>query len=140
MPAEISTKILKYIIADARPLPFGGGVTAHSTHHPFASISRTLRSIYLDLPYSPSTNGKATAPVKLRIGEALEFSDLKTLAAYFEDGPGRDATTLRTVRFLSLFYLDDYTAIGWGQRTTNYAYKAFEYLYKNWDLMRISWL
>jgi len=140
IPAEITTQILNYIVADARWLSFGGGVTTHSTHHPIASVSPTLRSIYLNLPYSPSINSGATAPVKLRIGEVLDFSDLRTLAAFFENGPGRDATTLYDVRFLSVSYLDDHTATGWGGRTINYAYEAFEHLYKNWDSMRISWL
>lgn len=115
-------------------------VTTHSTHHPIASVSQIFRSIYLDHPYSTSTECRATAPVKVSIDEALEFSDLRTLAAFFEDGPGRDATILHNVRFLSISYLDDHAATGWGRWTTNYAYEAFEHLYKHWDLMQISWL
>lgn len=68
--------------------------------------------IYLDLPYSPFTNGRATAPVELKIGEALEFSELRTLAAVFEDGLDRDTLTLYNVRFLSVSYLNNYIAIG----------------------------
>jgi len=130
LPTEITTQILRYIVADARLSPVGGGVRTHAAHHPVASVSRAFRSIYLDFP----------TPVKLRIGEALEFSDLKTVSAFFEHGPGRDATTLHNVRFLSLSYLDDESATGWGQRTTDYAYEAFECLHKHWDSMRISWL
>lgn len=140
IPAEITSQILGYIIADARPPPLGGGVRTHVAHHPVASVSRAFRSIYLNHPYSTSTKDRETTPVKLRIGEALEFSDLKTLSAFFEYGPGRDATTLHNVRFLSVSYLDDESATGWGQRTTDYAYEAFEYLHKHWDSMRISWL
>ena len=105
-----------------------------------ASVSSAIRSIYFNLPYSTSTKGRETTPAKLRIGEALEFSDLKTLSAFFEHGPGRHATTLHNVRFLSVSYLDDENATGWDQRTTDYAYEAFEYLHKHWDSMRISWL
>ena len=105
-----------------------------------ASVSRAFRSVYLDHPYSISTKNKEITPVKLRIGEALEFSDLKTLSAFFKHGPGRHATTLHSVRFLSVSYLDDENAMGWGQRTTDYAYEAFECLYKHWGSMRISWL
>jgi len=65
---------------------------------------------------------------------------LKTLSAFFKHGPGRHATTLHSVRFLSVSYLDDENAMGWGQRTTDYAYEAFECLYKHWGSMRISWL
>ncbi|KAH6667700.1 hypothetical protein B0J14DRAFT_170414 [Halenospora varia] len=90
VPAEITTQILNYIVADAPPPPLGGGVTTRSAHHPIASVSQTFRSIYLDHPYSTSTKGRATAPIKLRIGEALEFSDLRTLAAFFEDDPDRE--------------------------------------------------
>ena len=140
LPTEITTHILGYVVADARPPPLGGGVKTHAAHHPVASVSRAFRSIYLDSPYSTSTKDGETTPVKLRIGEALEFSDLKTLSAFFEHGPGRDATTLHNVRFLSVSYLDDESATGWGQRTTDYAYEAFEYLHKHWDSMRISWL
>ena len=140
LPTEITTHILGYVVADARPPPLGGGVKTHAAHHPVASVSRAFRSIYLDSPYSTSTKDGETTPVKLRIGEALEFSDLKTLSAFFEHGPGRDATTLHNVRFLSLSYLDDESATGWGQRTTDYAYEAFECLHKHWDSMRISWL
>lgn len=138
VPAEITTQILNYVIDDAQPLPLGGGVTTHRAHHPVASVSQSLRSIYLDHPYPISVEDNATTSVRLRIGEALEFSDLITLAAFFQGGP--DITTLRKVRFLSISYLDDYTATGWGQRTIEYAYEAFESLYKHWDLMHISWL
>ncbi|KAH7363942.1 hypothetical protein BKA65DRAFT_489972 [Rhexocercosporidium sp. MPI-PUGE-AT-0058] len=138
IPTEITTQILGYIVADARPL--GGSVRTHTKHHPVATVSKTFRAIYLNSPYSTSTKGGETTPAKLRIGEALEFSDLKTLSAFFEHGPGRDATTLHNVRFLSVSYLDDENATGWGQRTTDYAYEAFEYLYKDWGSMRISWL
>ena len=65
---------------------------------------------------------------------------MKTLSAFFKHGPGRHATTLHSVRFLSVSYLDDENAMGWGQRTTDYAYEAFECLYKHWGSMRISWL
>ena len=140
LPTEITTQILGYIVTYARPSPLGGGVRTHAAHHPVASVSSAIRSIYFNLPYSTSTKGRETTPAKLRIGEALEFSDLKTLSAFFEHGPGRDATTLHSVRFLSVSYLDDENATGWDQRTTDYAYEAFEYLHKHWDSMRISWL
>ncbi|KAG4429166.1 hypothetical protein IFR05_015355 [Cadophora sp. M221] len=140
IPTELTIQILGYIMSDARPLPLGGGVRTHAAHHPFASVSRAFRSIYLSYPYSTSTKRRETTPVKLRIGEALEFCDLRTLAAFFEDGPGRDTTILQHVQFLSISYIDDNTATGWGQRTTDYAYEAFEHLYKRWGSMRISWL
>ncbi|KAH6675960.1 hypothetical protein B0J14DRAFT_587719, partial [Halenospora varia] len=134
----ILSTILNYVIADAQPLPLGGGVRAHRAHHPIASVSHSLRSIYLDHPYPISAEDNATAPVRLHIGEALEFSDLITLAAFFQGG--LDATTLHKVRFLSISYPDNHTATGWGRRTVEYAYEAFEILYKHWDLMQISWL
>ena len=115
VPADITTQILHYIVADALPLPLGGGVTTYSTHHPIASVLQTLRSIYLDHPYSPSTKGRATAPVKLKIGETLEFSDLRSLAAFFENSPGRNAASLHDVQSLNISYIDDHNAIGWGR-------------------------
>ena len=110
LPTEITTQILGYIVTYARPSPLGGGVRTHAAHHPVASVSRAFRSVYLDHPYSISTKNKEITPVKLRIGEALEFSDLKTLSAFFERGPGR--ATLHNVRFLSVSYLDDENAAG----------------------------
>jgi len=56
--------------------------------------------------------GRATAPVKLRIGEAFEFNDLRILAAFFEDGPGGDTITLHNVWLLSVSNLNDHTATG----------------------------
>jgi hypothetical protein len=76
-------------------------------YHGFSGRSSTTT------PYSTSTTGRATALVKLRIGEALEFNDLRTLAAFFEDGPGGDATTLHNVQLLGVSNLDDNTATGW---------------------------
>jgi hypothetical protein len=140
VPPEIASQILNYIVADAQPLPLGGSITTRTTHHAVASVSQTFRSIYLSHPYSISTKTKVTTPVKVSIGEVLEFRDLRTLAAFFEDGPGQDAKTLLNVRFLSVSYLDDDSATGWAQWTTNYAYEAFEYLCKHWDLMHVSCL
>ena len=87
-------------------------------------------------PASP----KATAPIHLNIGEALYFDDLRILAAFFRDGPGRDSALLPKVRFLSISYLDDHTATDSWRRKTDYAYKAFELLYASWHVMQISWL
>ncbi|PVH72090.1 hypothetical protein DL98DRAFT_596344 [Cadophora sp. DSE1049] len=69
VPAEITTQILKYIIADTQPLPLGAGVTIHSTHRP---IGIGITGSSFDLPPPPlstSTNGRASAPVELKIGE-----------------------------------------------------------------------
>jgi len=120
-------------------MPFGGGINAHRAHHPVATVSRTLRSFYLDFPYSPITNSRSTPPVKLRIGEALEFTDLRTLAAFFENGPGQDAKVLHNVRFLSISHLDDNTVTDW-RRTVSYVHEAFECLFDKWSMMRILWL
>ncbi|KAG9228960.1 hypothetical protein BJ875DRAFT_476148 [Amylocarpus encephaloides] len=140
VPTEISTQILDYIIADAQPLLLGGSVKAHTRHHPIASVSQTLRSIYLDSPIFTSTKERPATLLRLRIGEALEFGDLKTMAAFFQNGPGRHTKTLCEVRFLSISFLDSHTPMIWWQRTTDYAYEAFESLHKHWGLMQINWL
>lgn len=62
VPVEITRQILRYIVANSQPMSFGGGVNAHRTHHLIAAVSRTLRLFYLDLPYSPTTNGRSNAP------------------------------------------------------------------------------
>ena len=76
--------------------------------------------------------------VKLNVGEAFEFSDLKTMVAFFRDGTGQDAAALRRVLFLSISYRDDDTVAGLWQLRTDYAYGAFEALYKYWHVMQIS--
>jgi len=138
VPAEITAHIIQYVIAGAQQLSLGGGTTMRRSHHPVASVSRILRSIYLNYPYPTIAKGRATAPVNLNIGEVLEFSDLKTFAAFFQDGPGRYAATIHKVRFLSISYIDNDTITDWWRRTTDYAYEAFELLYTNWNLMRVS--
>jgi len=104
MPA----KITKIFITDVRLLMFGGGITTHSTHHPFASISRTLWA-----------------------GQAQDWGSSRLQRPEYSGSliPGRDASTSWRPYCHRL-----------GRRTTNYAYEAIKYLYKDWDLMRISWL
>lgn len=140
VPTEVTEQIIHFAIADTPLIPLGGGVTAHHTHPSTASVSRIFRTIYLNLSYTPAVNGRAVAsPVKLRIGQALDFKDLRTLAAYFENGPGRNALSLRNIRFLSVSYLNDHSGLQW-RRTFEYAYEAFECLLSDWTSMDISWL
>lgn len=35
VPTEITTQIVKYVIADAQPLPLGGGTPKHRAQHPY---------------------------------------------------------------------------------------------------------
>lgn len=141
LPAEITARILTYVIADAQSRPFGGGVTRRRGHHPVASVSSVLRSVYLNQPYSPSAKDKAASHIKIKIGGALEFSDLKTLAAFFQHGVSRLAAASYRVRFLSISYIDDDTVTGWWQQHSSvYAYEAFESLYSNWHRMEVCWL
>jgi hypothetical protein len=137
LPNEITDHIIQYVIADARPRPFGGSVTARNTHHSLASVSQTLRLIYLSRPHYALDKTMRQPRSYFRIGEVLEFGDLKTMAAFFQDGPGRDRTTLQKVRFISISYRD---AAGWWKWTTEYAYETFEGLHNNWHHMRISLL
>ncbi|KAH8600188.1 hypothetical protein B0O99DRAFT_351036 [Bisporella sp. PMI_857] len=141
IPVEISTQIIKYVVNDAQLSPLGGGITVRRAHHPIASVSSTLRSIFLNHPFPNSTEGSATQPTSLRIGETLAFSDLRTLAAFFQHKLGQHAATLQKVRFLSISYRDDDSVSGWWrQHNTTYAYEAFENLYNNWHHMQICWL
>jgi hypothetical protein len=139
-PNEITSHIITYVNADTQPSPLGGGVNMRKAHQPVASVSRALRMIYLNHPYRPAVARAQKAPISLSIGEALYFSDLQTLAAFFQAGPGRNGAFLQTVRFISISYLDDHAANDWWRRTTDYAYEAFELLYSHWRLMRVYWL
>ncbi|KFY99001.1 hypothetical protein V500_01494 [Pseudogymnoascus sp. VKM F-4518 (FW-2643)] len=62
----------------------------------------------------------------------------KSLIAFFRNGPGRYATTIHKVRFLSISYIDDDTDGDWWRQTTDYAYEAFQLLIMNWNIMRVS--
>jgi hypothetical protein len=96
--------------------------------------------IYLVQPYPAAAKHRTTAPIHLNIGDALYFNDLRTLAAFFREGPGQDIAVLRSIRSLSISYLDDHAATDWRRRTTSYAYEAFELVYASWHLMQVSWL
>ena len=141
IPTELTSYIIECAIADAQPLPLGGGVGTQRAYHPLASVSRDLRTAFLDIAYSPRQKSRGAAPTRLHIGEALEFDDLRTLAAFFLQGPGQDVARLRRTRFVSITYLDDQAAKdGRRRRTTVYAFEAFELLHASWHLMQVSWL
>jgi hypothetical protein len=119
IPPEITSQIIEYAIPDTQLLPMGGGVDMRRAHQPVASVSCTLRMIYLGLPYPTTTKHKATTPVHLNIGEALYFNDLRTLAAFFREGPGRDTALLHKVRFLGQLSLSIETISRLGSSNTN---------------------
>jgi len=87
--AEITSHIIKYTIADTHLLLIGGGVGIYRAHHTVASVSRTVRMIYLGHLYPSAAKHRTTILIHLNISEALSFNDLQTLAAFFREGPGR---------------------------------------------------
>jgi hypothetical protein len=99
IPAEITSQIIECVIAEAQLLPMGGGVGMRRAHHPVASTSHVLRTNYLSHPYPTTAKHRTTAPIHLNLGEALYFNDLRTLAAFFQEGPGQDIALLHKVRF-----------------------------------------
>jgi hypothetical protein len=138
VPTEIAAHTIQYVIGGAQQLSLGGGISVRRAHLPVASVSRILRLIYLNHPHPTIAKDRGTARVHINIGEALEFSELKTLAAFCQEGPGRYAANLHKVRFLSICYIDDDTVRDRWRQTIDYAYEAFDLLYTNWSLMRIS--
>ena len=90
IPAEITSHIIEYVIADTQLLPMGGGVGMRRAHHPVASTSHAMRTNYLRHPFPTTAKHRTTAPIHLNLGEALYFNDLRTLAAFFQEGPGQD--------------------------------------------------
>ncbi|PMD64524.1 uncharacterized protein K444DRAFT_660315 [Hyaloscypha bicolor E] len=117
IPAEITSQIIECVIADAQLLPIGGGVGMRRAHHPVASASHALRTTYLSHPYPTTAKHRTAAPIHLNLGEALYFNDLRTLAAFFQEGPGQDIALSRKVRFLSISYVDHHAATDWRRRT-----------------------
>ena len=75
LPVEITFDIIAYASADALVLPMGGGVGMRRAHHPIASVSRTLRQLYLRQPYPARGEERAVAPIRCNIGGALHFDD-----------------------------------------------------------------
>jgi hypothetical protein len=67
--------------------------------------------IYLVQPYLAAAKHRTTALIYHNISDALYFLDLRTLAAFFREGPGQDIAILRNIRSLSISYLDDHAAI-----------------------------
>jgi hypothetical protein len=129
IPAEITSQIIRYAIINTQLLPIGGRVSIRKAHHSIASISGALRMIYLSFSYLTTAKHKATAPIYLNISKALYFNNLRTLAAFVQEGPSQDTALLHKVWFLSISYLDDHAATYSWRRTTNYAYEAFELFY-----------
>lgn len=132
LPAEITLHIIEYVSAGTQLLPMGGGLGSYRAYHPVASVSRALRKLHLAQLYP-------IARVRCNLSEALEFSDLRTLASFLREGPGQHSTFLRGVRYISISYADDHAVDSW-RTTTDYAYEAFELLYENWHLMSVCWL
>jgi hypothetical protein len=66
----------------------GGGVGMRRAYRPVAFVLGALWMIYLSLLYLTTAKHKTTALIHLNIGEALSFNDLRTLAAFFREGPG----------------------------------------------------
>jgi hypothetical protein len=75
IPAEITSHIIKYTIADTHPLLMGSGVGIRRAHHAVASVSHAVRMIYLGHPYPSAAKHRTTTPIHLNIGEALSFND-----------------------------------------------------------------
>jgi hypothetical protein len=76
IPAEITSYIIKYTIIDTHPLLIGGGVGIRRAYHAVASVSRTLRIIYLGHPYPAAAKHRTTTLIHLNISNALYFNDL----------------------------------------------------------------
>jgi len=115
------------------------------SHPPVAYVSKPLRVAYLrqksdfdfgtgrrPLPYGPPY-----------IGEALNFPDLKTLAKFFTNGPGRQdnkstySEYLAHIKFIRIVYQDDW-AIPFWKTGARYAYEAFELLVANLSRMHLQ--
>lgn len=78
---------------------------------------------------------------KSNIGGALKFSELKSLAAFFQHGVSRLPTPSYRIRFHSVSYIEDDTVTGWRREHTGVcANEAFEALDHNWGQMEICWL
>jgi hypothetical protein len=138
LPYEISLLIIDYA-ESYMSLPGQLGVT----YPPVARVCKTLREIYL-AQKSRFNFDLQNPPVPL-IKEALNFPDLRSLAQYFTNGPGRRDTKalkgqyLTDITHIRIVYRDDWAVPNW-EYTVRYAYEAFELLVNNLDRMNLRWL
>lgn len=116
-----------------------------ASYPPLAYVSKILRLAYLQqescfdfgIGRRPLPHGPAY------IGETLNFPDLKTLAKFFTNGPGRrdeksiQGKYLAHVTFIRIAYVDDWAAPNWSSEA-RYAYEAFELLVTNLDRMYLQ--
>jgi hypothetical protein len=86
--AEITSHIIEYIIADTQLLPIGGGIGIYRAYYLLVSTSYALQTNYFRYPYPTTAKHRITAPIHLNLGKALYFNNLRTLAAFFQKGPG----------------------------------------------------
>jgi hypothetical protein len=76
---KITKNIIQYVIAEAQPPPLGGGASTRDSPHPLASVSWTLRSIYLNHPYHAPNKTKQRSRSPFRIGEVCEHGSRREL-------------------------------------------------------------
>ena len=110
IPAEINSYILEYTNCRCSAVAARRRGEYTQSLPPMTSVSRDLRTAFLDIAYSSPLKSRGAAPIRFRVGEALEFDNLQTLAAFFWQGSGQDVALLRRVRFVSITYLDDQAA------------------------------
>ena len=119
LPFEVDCLIIRYAESDT-PLPSHPIVC----YPPIAYVLSTLRDAYLGHLNCQSCVdfgiGKRPVP---RIGEALNFPDLQTLARFFTNGSGRPGQYLAHVTYIRIVYRDDWAVSSW-EYDVRYAYKA----------------
>ncbi|PVH75087.1 hypothetical protein DL98DRAFT_593475 [Cadophora sp. DSE1049] len=140
LPAELTEIIIQY----AEPCTSLLGQPGVS-YPPIAYVSSVLRTIYLQ-QMSRFDFGIGQRPLPgrpARIGETLNFSDLKALAKFLATGPGRrdgesfQGQHLANIKFIRIVYRDDWAVAAW-QHSARYAYEAFELLVANFDQMSLE--
>lgn len=158
LPPEVTTRIISYTTTAQDLLG-----SPRSSLPPISQVSWPIRNVYLDLHSQFDFGlGKRRIPYKLtrqqstiqrqpdntrpRIGETLNFPDLRSLASFFTTGPGRPELAednkkfLARIKFVRIVYMDIALTsyLRYGFSTLDYAYEAFELLADNQDRLNIQ--
>jgi hypothetical protein len=135
LPIELTTTIIELAY---RPITSLLG-HRNAGHAPIATVSSTLRNIYLEQPSNFDFGVKrCRRPFKQpTLRETLNFPDLWSLARFFTHGPGRIGYDLSHVTYVRVVYVDYRDTLPW-DFSLRYAYEAFELLVANLGRMRLQ--
>ena len=141
LPLELIVQIIQY--AEPRTSLLGQPGVKHPS---IAYVSSKLRAAYLQEKSCFDFSLDQCHIPYPTIGETLNFPDLRSLAKFFTNGPGRrddqsiQGKYLDGIKFIRIVYRDHWAIPFWEFGGATYAYEAFELLVANLDRMKLQQL